>query len=101
LFINVIIGLSPGSRVDNWGHLGGFLGGLILGWFLCPHYEPVDPFARAFDSVIPRNRKPELSNAYMMDTNSLAQQTFTVALFVVGLVALTAIATVLQQPSVR
>jgi rhomboid protease GluP len=29
--INFIIGLSPG--IDNWGHLGGLMGGLIFTWF--------------------------------------------------------------------
>lgn len=29
--VNFFIGLSPG--IDNWGHLGGFLGGGLLAWF--------------------------------------------------------------------
>lgn len=29
--INLIIGLSPG--IDNWGHIGGLLGGLLFSWF--------------------------------------------------------------------
>lgn len=98
LLINVIIGLSPGSNVDNWGHLGGFIGGLVLAWFLCPSYAPVDPMSRAFEPVVSQSRKPELSNGYLMDTNSLVKQTFPVALFVVGLIALTFVATAVQQP---
>ena len=36
--INVIFGLSnPG--IDNFGHLGGLIGGLTLGWLLCPFYQ--------------------------------------------------------------
>jgi rhomboid protease GluP len=31
LIINLLIGLSPG--IDNWGHLGGLVGGALLGWF--------------------------------------------------------------------
>ena len=31
--INLIIGTVPGSGIDNWGHLGGLLGGLAFGWF--------------------------------------------------------------------
>jgi rhomboid protease GluP len=31
LLINLIIGLSPG--IDNWGHLGGLIGGAAIGWF--------------------------------------------------------------------
>jgi rhomboid protease GluP len=29
--INLLIGLSP--QIDNWGHLGGLVGGLIFTWF--------------------------------------------------------------------
>lgn len=32
--INFMIGLSPG--IDNWGHLGGFLGGAVVAWFVGP-----------------------------------------------------------------
>ena len=32
--INLIIGLSPG--IDNWGHLGGLVGGTLFAWFAGP-----------------------------------------------------------------
>lgn len=32
--INMIIGLSPG--IDNWGHLGGLLGGALFAWYAGP-----------------------------------------------------------------
>lgn len=38
--INFVIGMSPG--IDNWGHLGGFLGGLIFAWFGGPVLAVVD-----------------------------------------------------------
>lgn len=38
--INIIIGLAPGSNIDNAAHLGGLLGGFVLAWFICPEYEP-------------------------------------------------------------
>lgn len=31
LLINLLIGLSPG--IDNWGHLGGLIGGAAISWF--------------------------------------------------------------------
>lgn len=34
--INFIIGLSPG--IDNWGHLGGALGGVLIAWVGGPMY---------------------------------------------------------------
>jgi len=36
--INFLIGLSPG--IDNWGHLGGLLGGIIFTWFGGPLFKP-------------------------------------------------------------
>ncbi len=34
--LNLFIGLSPGSRIDNWGHLGGLLGGLAMAVLIGP-----------------------------------------------------------------
>jgi len=35
--INLMIGLSPG--IDNWGHVGGLLGGLLFTWIAAPEYR--------------------------------------------------------------
>jgi rhomboid protease GluP len=35
--INLILGLSPG--IDNWGHLGGLIGGLAFAWFAGPIFK--------------------------------------------------------------
>jgi rhomboid protease GluP len=35
--INLFIGLAP--MIDNWGHLGGFFGGVIFAWFAGPLWE--------------------------------------------------------------
>lgn len=35
-FINLLIGMTPG--IDNWGHLGGLLGGLMIAWLGGPIY---------------------------------------------------------------
>ena len=32
--INLVIGLSPG--IDNWGHIGGLVGGTLFAWFAGP-----------------------------------------------------------------
>ncbi len=36
--INLMYGLSN-PLIDMWGHAGGFVGGLTLGWLLCPYYQ--------------------------------------------------------------
>ena len=35
--VNLALGLTPG--IDNWGHVGGLLGGLIFAWFAGPKWE--------------------------------------------------------------
>jgi rhomboid protease GluP len=49
--INLFIGLTPGSNIDNWGHVGGLLGGLLFAWLggplwkiegIAPAYQVVD-----------------------------------------------------------
>lgn len=37
VIVNLFLGLSPG--IDNWGHLGGLLGGLVFAWFAAPRYR--------------------------------------------------------------
>lgn len=50
--LNLMIGLfsaldSSAVRIDNWGHIGGLIGGAILAWFLGPVFllsrDPQDP----------------------------------------------------------
>mmetsp|Transcript_24732 Transcript_24732/g.61829 ORF Transcript_24732/g.61829 Transcript_24732/m.61829 type:complete len:98 (-) Transcript_24732:283-576(-) len=47
--INFAFGMTPGSRIDNFGHLGGFLGGLAISFLVGPRYKTVgyDRFGRA------------------------------------------------------
>jgi rhomboid protease GluP len=35
--VNLFIGLSPG--IDNWGHIGGLIGGLLFAWFAGPRLK--------------------------------------------------------------
>jgi len=35
--INLLIGLSPG--IDNWGHIGGLVGGSLFAWYAGPLYR--------------------------------------------------------------
>ncbi len=34
ILLSLWIGILPGSRINNWAHLGGFLSGIILGLFV-------------------------------------------------------------------
>jgi len=36
IVVNLMLGLSPG--IDNWGHMGGMLGGLFFAWFAGPNF---------------------------------------------------------------
>ena len=36
---NLLIGFLPGSNIDNWGHIGGLIGGLILAWRIAPRLQ--------------------------------------------------------------
>jgi rhomboid protease GluP len=35
--VNLFLGMSPG--IDNWGHIGGLLGGLLFAWFGGPRWK--------------------------------------------------------------
>lgn len=39
IFINLFIGLAPG--IDNWGHMGGLLGGAMFAWFASPRWAVI------------------------------------------------------------
>jgi len=39
IVINLGFGLMPGSNIDNWGHLGGVLGGVVCGYMIGPNFK--------------------------------------------------------------
>lgn len=38
IVINLGIGLAPGTNIDNWGHLGGLVGGVVFAYFGGPKW---------------------------------------------------------------
>jgi rhomboid protease GluP len=55
--INLFIGFSSGGLIDNWGHIGGLLGGLVFAWFGGPIWqvEGIYPLLRLVDQRIGRD----------------------------------------------
>ena len=51
--LNVFLGLSI-PAIDMWGHVGGFIGGAILGWLLCPFYQ-IEAQSDGTHRVVDRN----------------------------------------------
>lgn len=57
IIVNLMLGLSPG--IDNWGHLGGLLGGLYFAWFAGPSFGfGEDLFGQ--NVVVKQKRQPVL-----------------------------------------
>ena len=39
IMINLFIGFSSGGLIDNFAHMGGLAGGVLVGWLLAPRFE--------------------------------------------------------------
>jgi rhomboid protease GluP len=37
--INLVYGMAPNSNIDNWGHIGGLIGGTLFAWFGGPLFR--------------------------------------------------------------
>jgi len=55
--VNLMLGLSPG--IDNWGHMGGMLGGLFFAWFAGPDFGLSEDFFGQ-SIIIKQKNKPGL-----------------------------------------
>jgi rhomboid protease GluP len=58
IVINLLFGLST-SGIDNWGHLGGLLGGLFYAWFAGPTYG-IDSTITFGNVVITHPKNPRM-----------------------------------------
>ncbi|MBI5838912.1 MAG: rhomboid family intramembrane serine protease [Chloroflexi bacterium] len=44
IIFNLFLGFSGGGLIDNWGHVGGLLGGAVFTWFAGPLWQVVGNF---------------------------------------------------------
>ena len=56
--INLLIGFLPGSRIDNWGHIGGMLGGVVLAWRIGPRLARPSAPVRSVRELAKLDRNP-------------------------------------------
>lgn len=88
VIMNLAIGIGGNALdsnviIDNWGHIGGLVGGVILAWYLCP-------------DLIPK-RHPERPNAFLIvDMNPLEKNYQVLALFISGLLGLLILGTLMS-----
>jgi rhomboid protease GluP len=74
IVINFAMGFSGG--IDNFGHLGGFLGGAALAWLLCPRYQ-VEPFGPdGLPYVVDRNSLQRAWRGVILVTLAIAALAF-------------------------
>lgn len=75
LGLNFFIGIASGLegarvRIDNWAHLGGLIGGLVLTWFVGPVFrvvqDPQNPVQFFADDLNPVERKYWLVSVYLV-----------------------------------
>lgn len=83
--INFLIGIAsstPGAnvRIDNWAHLGGLIGGLILTWLVGPI------LVLKWNPLVPETAVAE-------DTNPFNQKYWAVSLYGISLIAILAVVT--------
>lgn len=60
---------SGGVQIDNWGHVGGFIGGLVIAWLIGPififHRHPNDPKALQTEDINPLEKQFQSLLAYV------------------------------------
>jgi rhomboid protease GluP len=66
---------ETGAQIDNWGHIGGFIGGLVLTWYIGPFFLP--------------RKHPEREDALVVeDINPLSKRYQTLSLYAAALLTI-------------
>jgi len=86
IVINLAIGFFPGSRIDNWGHLGGMLSGLALAWRIGPRLSRPTAPVRSWREFA------------KTDSNPLAPHLPELVIYIAALVAVVILAITLLSP---
>jgi rhomboid protease GluP len=89
--MNLVFGVATtlgngAMRIDNWGHIGGLIGGLVLAWFINPFYL--------------LKRHPDYTdNTHFMavDVNPLNKKYWVLSLYSAGLIAILIVAVALVR----
>lgn len=76
VLLNLTLGFSP--LIDNWGHVGGLLGGIWIGWIIRPRWEKVQILGQPIRVVDKRSWKK-------VRLNSLFAVGFTASLCLVAI----------------
>ncbi|MBK8047000.1 MAG: rhomboid family intramembrane serine protease [Anaerolineales bacterium] len=58
LVVNLLFGFVGSARIDNWGHIGGLIGGAIVAIGLVPKYEAPAAPAYGVQPLQEVNRRP-------------------------------------------
>ena len=83
LAINLFIGIASwlgnsGIRIDNWAHMGGLLGGVVLTWFIGPMFAvQTDP--------------QDANRRIARDTNPVEQRYWLVSLYIIAIIGVLAV----------
>ena len=83
---NILIGFTPGSNIDNWGHIGGLIGGGILAWRIAPRIQR------------PNMPIQSMSALAKFDTNPLKHHLPELVIYVFGLIAVLVLAFQMLTP---
>ncbi len=87
---NLLLGFTPGSSIDNWGHIGGLVSGVLLAWTINPTPQVRQVYVQAGEGVRPYN---------LITGIQRSRRTFVILLvFALGLTAFLALAYVLVNP---